>query len=412
MSAQAPAPPLKARFVEIIRWLAILTPAAVVGGPSYADICATLVAFLFCIHAAWSRDLGWARQDWLYAAAALWLFSVLRSAVGEGGPDGVIRAATFIRFPLFAVALQSLVLAEKKWRDCLALSAAIALGVLACDAVFQYVTGRDVLGRPTLGFRLTAFYKHAWVGAMLSWTFLPPALALIDRGRRIWAAAFGALCITAILLSGDRMALLAALFALALLGLLFRQSRRVFLVAVPVGLLIAALFLTFNKTVYDRQVASTLETIGGFAHSHYAEIWGSAVRIWLSHPLFGVGSGGFRDVCPDLRYGPLYPFDPALPRCASHPHNLYLEWLADLGLVGLGLFLWMIVALGRRFIAGLRPGLRDWAYCGIFATFLARLWPLASWTSIHHAWSAVPFWLLVGWGLAYHARPPNAGSVP
>jgi O-antigen ligase len=262
-----------------------------------------------------------------------------------------------------------------------------------------------------LGFRITAFYKHPWVGAMLSWMFLPPALALIDARRWIAAALFGALCLSATLMSGDRMALLAALFALALLALLFRQSRRVFLIAVPVVLLAAALFLALNTIVYDRQVASTLDTIHGFAHSHYAAIWTSAVRIWGAHPLFGTGSGGFRVVCPDLRYGPLHPFDPALPRCATHPHNIYLEWLADAGLVGLGLFLWMIVALGRRLIPGLEPARRDWAYCGIFVTLIARLWPLASWTSIHHAWSAVPFWLLVGWGLSYFAPPRDKAGA-
>ena len=396
--SEPPEPASREGFVTLIRWLGVFTPLAIVGGPSPADIACTLIATLFLAHTLWSRDFGWLRQDWLIVGLTLWAYFCLRSVIGEAGGNGLVLALTFVRFLLFAAALQSLILTEDLWRRRLAMVAAMALGALALDAIFQYVTRRDVLGHPAHDFRLTGFYNHPWVGAMLSWLFLPVALSLADQRRYKLAAVFGALCLTAILLSGDRMALLAALLALAALGLLFKRARRIFLIAVPVVVLLAGVFLASNRIVYDRQVASTIETIHSFPQSHYAAIWKSTIKIWRDYPLFGTGRGGYRAVCSDPKYGPLFPIGPGESRCATHTHNIYLEWLVESGLLGLALFLLMLAAIFRHFIRGLAGA--DWAYCGLFVTVIARLWPLASWTSFHQAWSAVPFWLVIGWGLS------------
>jgi O-antigen ligase len=155
--------------------------------------------------------------------------------------------------------------------------------------------------------------------------------------------------------------------------------------------------------VYHRQVASTIETIRDLPQTHYGVIWTSALRISADHPLFGLGPRVYRTVCPDSAYGPLYPYDRQEMRCATHPHNFYLEWLVDCGIVGLGLFLLAMALVLRRFLSGFRMDPRDWAHAGLLVTLLARLLPIASSTSFHHAWSAVPFWLVIGWGLSYRA---------
>jgi O-antigen ligase len=401
---------LKSGFASLIRWLGVLAPLAYVSGPSYADIVCTLIATLYLVHAAWTRDLGWLRQDWLLVGLALWAYLCIRSLFGEAGQKGFVLALTFVRFPIFAVAMQRLVLDETIWRRRLATTALVALGALALDALIQYATGRDVLGHPMRGFRLTAFYRHFWVGAMLSWLFVPVTFHFVDRKRYALAAAFGVCCFAAIVLSGDRMALLGTLLALVLAGLVFRKARKTFLIALPLALALLALVLAVSPSVYHRQVASTVETIRGFEKSHYATIWRSTLRIWSDAPLFGVGRGGYRAVCADPKYGPLYPDGPSMPRCATHTHNIYLEWLVESGLVGLGMFLVMLAAILRAFVRGFGLGAADWAYGGLFVTFIARIWPIASWTSFHHAWSAVPFWLVIGWGLSY--LPKTAGRSP
>jgi O-antigen ligase len=387
-------------LADAAQWAGIVTPLAVIAGPSFADIAASCLAILFLLHCAATGRWAWIRQPWVMAGLALWAYSVVRTAFADDPARGLAAALPFIRFVVFAAALQALVLPDPRTRRWLVYSACLALSILAFDGLLQYVTGYDIIGRPRWGFRLVAFYHHAWVGAVIAWLFLPVVLTLVDLGRPRLALGFGALWLAIVLLSGDRMALLCALAQLVLLGLFVRRARRTMLIGFPILVLGAAAILSQGPVIYQRQVVSTIETIQNFGHSHYAVIWKSAWALARAHPIFGVGTKGFFQKCLDPSLGPLFPFEPNQMRCAAHPHNTYLEWLDDGGLIGLGLFILTMAYLVTALLPLVRRPDVGWAGPGLFVTLLARLWPLASWTSFHHAWSAVPFWLVVGWGLA------------
>jgi O-antigen ligase len=407
--------PAASDLATMIRWLGVFTPVAIVAGPSPADIVCSAVAALFLIHAAWRREFAWLRQDWLIVSLALWAYLCLRALFAPDVTTSLALALPFVRYVIFAAALQSLVLTEATWRQRLALVTIACLSVLAIDALLQYVTGRDILGNALHQDRIVAFHRHPWVGTKIAWLFLPATLMLVDHKRFLLAAGFGALFFVVILLSGDRMALLLSLFEIGLLGLLFRKARRVFLMALLPGAAILAAILYFSPDVYRRQVVSSIELVKNLPKSPYGIIWTSALKMSRDHPLFGVGPRAFRDVCPDPKYGPLYPHSSPEPRCATHPHNFYLEWLVESGLVGLALFVAAMALVVRQFLFRLGRAPPDWVFAGLFVTLLARLWPLASSTSFHHAWSGVPFWLVVGWGLSYAvltstARTSSAGG--
>jgi len=395
-------------LAQIIRWLGVITPLAVVIGKSPADIACSSVAALFLVHVLLTRDLSWARQDWFLAVLALWAYMILRALFMPDRMQGLIETLTFMRYPIFAAALQTLVLSDAEWRKRTALTAAAALGLLVADALLQYVSGRDLTGRPQFDGRLTAFYHGPRVGIMLAWLALPPFLTLIDLKKYLLAIGFAVLGLATILLSGDRMALLLILLYAGLFGLLIRPARRTVLIGVPAAGLLAAAIFTLHPGSFQRQVLSTVKTIETLPQTQYGHIWKSALDIAAAHPLFGTGPGSFNTVCPDLQYGPLlFDRDAGGPetRCATHPHNLYLEWLSETGLVGLGLFFVPMILIIRRFAAGMRGGPPDWTYAGLFVLFIARLWPLTAATSFQHAWSGTPFWLIVGWGLAYGWLP-------
>jgi hypothetical protein len=64
-------------------------------------------------------------------------------------------------------------------------------------------------------------------------------------------------------------------------------------------------------------------------------LWRAAILIALTHPLLGVGPDNFR-----RQFGPYV----GLARWDTniHANNLYLEWLADGGVLGLTAFLWLV----------------------------------------------------------------------
>lgn len=231
--------------------------------------------------------------------------------------------------------------------------------------------------------------------------FLPTALGPLSRRRTLIAFAVGLMCFAAIVLSGERMALIFAIGSIGLSGLFVRQLRRAAIVVIPLGALFTSGVFYFNPALYDRQVTSTLAVVGNIADSPYGVIWRSAAEISEDHPVFGVGMHNFRLVCPDQQYGPLTVGAGNYPRCSTHPHHIYLQWLVECGALGLTAFLASMFLLLRELVSHRSSGRGDDIFTALLVTIMMRLRPVAPSTSFFVAWAAIPFWLCVGWALSY-----------
>ncbi len=60
---------------------------------------------------------------------------------------------------------------------------------------------------------------------------------------------------------------------------------------------------------------------------HHEEHYISALKMFVDKPLFGVGTNTFRFKCENPEY--IYKRS-----CSTHPHNFYIQILAELGFVG------------------------------------------------------------------------------
>lgn len=90
------------------------------------------------------------------------------------------------------------------------------------------------------------------------------------------------------------------------------------------------------------------------------EIWGVALKVWEAHPLLGAGVNAFEHGYRQLGIV----FDPQVyGDDLPHPHNIYLQFLAENGLVGLAVFLnfalGFVVREGRRIRAALAAAGRN-----------------------------------------------------
>lgn len=378
-------------------WLTVGTPLSILIGKAPPDYFLSLIALLFLVEKIRTRDFGWARQPWFLVLFAMWSFGIVRTAFVGLSPD----AFGWIRFGLFAAALGEWILPHEIWRKRMAWTAIGVTSFLACDALLQFYTGFDVIGRPQLGDRLTSIFRMPKVGLNLAWFFVP-LMAWLWSQKRIWAATgYGVLCFAAILLSGDRFALLYTLSVLGLLTLFVGHLRRPALWG-WVGLLgIVGLLMAFFPDVRARQFDSIITTITHFSETHYGLIWKSAWTIFQDNPLWGVGISQYRTVCSDPAYGPIYggPLGD-LSRCVMHPHNLYLEWMVALGSIGLVGLVGFVAALGHALIRKSQEQSTQAVLLALLMTLAMRFFPFASSVSFYIAWAAMPLWLYLGWALA------------
>jgi O-antigen ligase len=401
-------PPLKDLDLRApARLLAVLAPVSLV--VSAQEFVVSAVALLFLAHCARERDFSMLRAPWFVAFATLWAYTLIRTLVGHPTGTGVVMALGWIRLPIFAMALAQWVLPDEATRRRLLLATIGVLAFFSADILLQAALGRDIIGRApfrgAFSARMTSVFGKPGVGLEIAWLLPPALLGLLDLGWRWRAAGFGALCVVAILLSGDRMGLITVLGECILAVLFIPRARMALLLGGPIALALAVILLALDHALYTREVDSTVRALSDVSASDYGAIWGSAAKVVRDYPAFGVGFHNFEAVCADPRYGP--PLIGAFPRCSGHPHNIWLQWQVETGAIGLALY---VTAAALSLIEPLRrrPS-RDGALltAGLIIALAMRFSPFATSTSFLSSWSSAPMFLILGWALAATAARPQ-----
>ncbi len=210
-------------------------------------------------------------------------------------------------------------------------------------AAFGAIT-QIIAGNLTYDNRLAAWYGSPNYLAMYLAPVAVLAFGLQRRGSGIadewrtlsrWA---GVLMAAALLATQSWGAIGAALLALAV-GLWFGRSghaqrRKIAAAVVLTAVLAGFVFQALQPAFTTRRV-----------------IWQVAFEIGRAHPVWGIGPGAFQ-----AAYLANQPKHPPYPEWAvPHPHNAFLAFWLEAGLLGLVGFVWLLVVLVRRLRDALAP---------------------------------------------------------
>jgi O-antigen ligase len=262
----------------------------------------------------------------------------------------------------------------------LAVSAAVvgAIAVISSAGAAPELLG---VGEEATG-RARGSFGHPNTLATFEALALPAALALGLSGaaliRPFALASFG-MIFAGLALSLSRGGLLAVGGAL-LMMLAWAPFRRTVLVAGAVVTFLAfaganPLGETQQAQVLSQRLGSVTYSAGGVDPRF--RVWEVTPQMIADHPVIGVGANAFPDAA--TRYGLL------LGNSAStyeHAHNIPLTIAAELGLVGLAVFLWLVAALVRVLIRAYRvsPGDRGLVLAVAAAFFALALQGLVDYT--------------------------------
>lgn len=213
----------------------------------------------------------------------------------------------------------------------------LASVVICLDALFQNFTGTDLFRHKTLIKddylrRLSAAFVHPNdFGAYLI-TIIPGYIGLIYYLKKNWhkIIAFSSLLLLLFCLfrTGSRGAWLG--FVIAMLIFMILKKDKI-LISIILIFFVSSPFLLPKNTL--ERVKSSFNASDGTAWER-KQIWTGAINIFKQHPLVGFGPNTFSDnfpkykpkEYPDLRYA----------------HNSYLQMLAEIGIIGLTIFLSII----------------------------------------------------------------------
>ena len=120
------------------------------------------------------------------------------------------------------------------------------------------------------------------------------------------------------------------------------------------------------------------------------------LRFFGDHPLTGAGMGNYPMVCEDYTALGLT----NVP-CHPHPHNFYVEWLSDTGLIGtipFTVFMAMLYWMGIKVLFGPRETrLLGGLYLGVL---VMSLFPFSVTQSLFSNWPAILAWTSIASAVA------------
>lgn len=389
----------------VARALIFGLPILFVVGRAPAEIAVSLIAVLFLLRSALGLGFAWLRTPWVGAALVFWAYLLVISALALSPEDSYGRALPFLRFVLFAAALQHWLLTEREHIRRFLILLAITVTFVLIDCLYQYAVGVDIFGKTAEGkFRLSGPFNNDVAGTflakvslpLLGWWFAWSA----SKGHLSWSIG-GLLALTiglVILLTGERTAFVSYGMGLAFVVLAVKTIRRPLLLIGLAGTIGLGAMIANQPELRERFVGHTTSDFQDFWNNRYGIIFVHAIDAWRDAPITGVGLKNFRLTCETGNFDHKGPID---SWCFNHAHNPYLELLSETGVLGLSLFLILIALVLKDIAGGWRTAHRDFPLvAATAASLLLFLWPVMVSKSLFANWNGMLFWLAIGLALA------------
>ena len=360
---------------------------------SPADVWLSFLALLFLGRSLWLGDGSWLRHLWVRAIFVFWFACILSSAFSLMPVHSIGEAISWFRFPLFAMATAFWLGRDKRLLYAMILSIFCGMilmsGILIAEIFFE-------------GFkdgRLTWPYGDAVPGNYLAKATMPAFLicAAFAARNKLPIASLAAVTLGASLaismLTGERMNLILRIFSagLAFSIMLLRVHNLLLMICVTALSITAVLF--FSPDFY-RLILQFFERIPTSTNSDYFVVFHGAWVIFTDNAILGVGTGNYRELCPQLTEG-LLNF-----RCDNHPHNYYVQLLAETGMLGFttGIFMvcTIIVTLFKAGRAVPQNAVVATAYIVPFGFFF----PMQSTADFFGQWNNIFLWSAVAVSMA------------
>lgn len=282
---------------------------------------------------------------------------------------------------------------------------------LIFDGYFQFVLGFNVFGQEVIGgFHVTSIFDRPKLGSFLARLFpLLLALMIAARIKDKYVMVFGGILFILIdvlvYVTGERTSFMYMLISSLFIILLINRFQYVRLITLCVSLLLIVGITFVSPTVKKRMVDTTLKQVGVgsdqlviFSPQHDSHIK-TAFNMFLDKPILGHGPKMFRVKCSDPKYAV------GISPCSTHPHNFYLQLLAETGIIGfsflLSTLLYVLYCAYRQLksiVLKQQRYLSDYQVC-LLAGILISVWPFSPNGNFFNNWLAIIYSLPIGFYL-------------
>jgi O-antigen ligase len=308
---------------------------------------------------------------------------------------------------------------------CLLYVLILCIFVVSIDGIYQYFFEVNIFGNkkhspdrltglfgdePIIGRYIA--YLSIFTFTLLNQNFKKSKIALIT------SCIFLSMCEVVVFLSGERAPLFYLIFFTILLIIFFPQFRLYRIISLIISASLIFFIISINPIAKNRIIDLTSDQLKQTNFSflpysdHHEEHYVSALKIFKDKPIFGIGTNLFRFQCnkPEYKY--------KNRSCNTHPHNFYIQVLAELGLVGLCFLMLFFFFLSsfilKQLIFNSKSFIKKELHSGFLLYPLILFiywWPLIPHMSFYNNWNNVLMMLPLGFFMRYLFSNSNNGNI-
>jgi O-antigen ligase len=339
-------------------------PASIIVGPAVSLINILLIDFSFIFLILYKKDYKFLSNKTVKFIIFFCLYLIFNSIVSKDFSMSAHRNFGFIRFGILFLAFNYFFY-NKDFINRVLIVWIISLSILSLDTYIESIFGRNILGYgEEYGSRIVSFFKdEPIVGGYINGFYL--ALIgylfclndeIVNKYKNI-ILIFSIFFLIAIILTGERSNSFKAFFGFFLFYAFndfFKFKEKI------LSILLLILMFTFLLNTSDflklRYGGQFFKPVLSFFQHHsqtqskeidadnklkgnlYLGLYQSGFEVFKKYPIFGVGNKNYRiETCPNEK-NPKY-------ICNTHPHQIYFEFLAEHGLVGSVILLFILFNL-------------------------------------------------------------------
>lgn len=326
---------------NIIFFLIVIYPWLLMTGPFVPDSI-TIIFSIYFIFSCKNLNFFLKNNIIIFLLLLFYIYLVFNSFFSSHIWFSLKSTLPYLRFiPFLIVLVLSLEKNEKKFKY-LFYSYILLILILFIDSCFQKIVGYNFFGQPLIHpNRVSSFFGTELImgGFVLKIFMLSIALLFFIniKNKLIFIILLSIISIITILLSGEKSAFGLYLLFISISFVFFpiNVKFKIFSYLLILFTIIAIIFS--NSSVKTRIIDQGLNNsqfgkyIFSQVHdSHYR----SAYKMFLDKPFIGQGANTFRKECSKIK------FLENEFSCSTHPHNIYIQSLAEVGSIGF-LFLFM-----------------------------------------------------------------------
>tara|TARA_B100001057_G_scaffold236410_1_gene236698 strand:+ start:722 stop:1972 length:1251 start_codon:yes stop_codon:yes gene_type:complete len=381
-------------------------------GPFFPDLIVSISSLFFLYYSLKNNNFYYFSKKPFIIFLAFCIISSLISLEAEDISLSIKSSLFYFRIGVFSCFIWYLIDQDKNILTYFYYALILCFSALVIDGYIQYFIGTNLIGFKISGIRVSSFFGDELImGSYLSRLFpLLFALFLVKKKQIFEIYFIGFLFILVdvlIFMSGERSAFFFLNLSTVFIIILIKEYQKFRLITFFIAIVCVFILSLNSSNLNERMFKGPAEDMGLVKSSKEAVIFSkahdslirTAYKMFKDQPIFGHGPKMFRVKCKDEKYAT------GIKPCMTHPHNFYVQLLAETGIFG---FLFLFSALVFVIYTALRQFksiifsqkrfLTDYQVC-LLAGILITVWPLTTNGNFFNNWLMIVYSLPVGFYL-------------